>query len=241
WTFQDNLVEQINSSGEQTKDDFPQPPPSTPTKARNLRSPSMVTPKAVRSSLAKSPETVGLKRSASPLQTTETENRNKKSPSSEDENVIKGKTAKSPINSNNSESKDLENRTARSPVSPSISNNVQLKNPEDKTTKSPISSRPPSSRLKNLEEKVAKSPTSSRPPSSVSLKSPEERAIKSPNSPRSPNSLRIKSPDKSSSQMSGKLSPKELRLPKLAPSPIPQETATLSEISTKISLPKLTE
>lgn len=202
----------------------------------------MVTPKAVRSSLAKSPETVGLKRSSSPLQTTETENRNKKNPSSEDENVIKGKTAQSPINSsNNPESKNLENRTAKSPISPPISNNIQLKSPEDKTIKSPTSSRPPSSRLKNLEENVAKSPTSSRPPSNISLKSSEERAIKSPNSPRSPNSLRIKSPDKSSSHMSGKSSPKELRLPKLAPSPTSQETATFSEVSTKISLPKLTE
>ncbi|KAK1137039.1 hypothetical protein K0M31_001567 [Melipona bicolor] len=201
----------------------------------------MVTPKAVRSSLAKSPETVGLKRSSPPLQTTETENRNKKNPSSEDEDVIKGKTAKSPINSNNAESKNLGNRTAKSPISLPIPNNVQLESPEDKTTKSPISSRPPSSRLKNLEEKVAKSPTSSRPPSSTSSRSSEERAIKSPNSPRSPNSLRIKSPDKSSSHTSGKSSPKELRLPKLAPSPTSQETTTLSEVSTKISLPKLTE
>ncbi|XP_043511008.1 microtubule-associated protein tau isoform X1 [Frieseomelitta varia] len=237
---QENLAEETNSSGEQAKDDFPQPPPSTPTKARNLRSPSMVTPKAVRSSLAKSPETVGLKRSSPPLQTTETENRNKKNPSSENENVIKGKTAKSPINSSNTESKNLGNRTAKSPVSPPVPNNDQLESPEDKTTKSPISSRPPSSRLKNLEEKVAKSPTSSRPPSSIS-RSSEERAIKSPNSPRSPNSLRIKSPDKSSSHMSGKSSPKELRLPKLAPSPTSHETTTLSEVSTKISLPKLTE
>ncbi|XP_026300292.1 microtubule-associated protein 2 isoform X6 [Apis mellifera] len=197
---QEHIVEEINSSLEQVKDDLPQPPPSTPTKIQNLPSPSsMVTPKAVRSSLAKSPE-IGSKKNSSSLEIIEKEDGNKKNLSSEDRNIMKNRTAKSPIIShslNNSQAKSPENRTMKSPTSSHILNNSELKSPEDKTMKSPIS-------------------------------------------PRSVNNLRVKSPDKSSSHISGKISPKELRLPKLAPSPTPQEI-TISEVNAKINLPKLTE
>ncbi|XP_043601067.1 microtubule-associated protein 4 isoform X4 [Bombus pyrosoma] len=329
---QDNMVEEINLSTEQAKDDSPQPPPSTPTKAQKLASPSsMVTPQAVRNSLAKSPETVQPRKGSSALETIEVEDGNKENSSSEDKNVIKSRTARSPVNLDSLDSPQLkspENRTAKLPISPRTLNRSELKISEEKTVKSSVSSRPSNSRSKSSEENIAKSPnyprppsssslkssedravkspTSPRPPSSSSLKSPEDRAMKSPtsprpsssslksaedramksvtsprppsssslkspedramesiisprpssgtsvkgledkamkspNSPRPPNSLRLKSPDKSSSHMSRKVSPKELRLPKLAPSPTPQETAIVSEINTKISLPKLTE
>lgn len=182
----------------------------------------MVTPKAVRSSLAKSPE-IGSKKNSSFLETIEKEDGDKKNLSSEDRNIMKKRTVKSPIIShslNNSQAKSPENRTMKSPTSSHILNNSELKSPEDSSTKIP---------------------TSSRPSNNSALKTSEDKTIKSPIFPRSANNLRVKSPDKSSSHISGKISPKELRLPKLAPSPTPQEITTIPEVNAKINLPKLTE
>lgn len=202
----------------------------------------MVTPKAVRSSLAKSPE-IGSKKNSSFLETIEKEDGDKKNLSSEDRNIMKNITVKSPIIShslNNSQAKSPENRTMKSPTSSHILNNSELKSLEDSSTKIPTSSRPSSSsRLKTPEEK--KLSIFSRPSNNSALKTSEDKTIKSPISPRSANNLRVKSPDKSSSHISGKISPKELRLPKLAPSPTLQEITTIPEVNAKINLPKLTE
>lgn len=189
--------------------------------------------------MAKSPE-IGSKKNSSSLETIEKEDKNKKNLSSEDKNIMKNRTAKSPIIShslNIFQAKSPENRTMKSPTSSHVLNNSKPKSPEDSPTKIPTSSRPSSSsRLKNPEEK--KSSTSPRSSDNSSLKTSEDKTMKSPISPHSAN-LQVKSPDKSASHMSGKISPKELRLPKLAPSPIPQEITTVPEA--KINLPKLTE
>ncbi|XP_076383244.1 microtubule-associated protein tau isoform X3 [Megalopta genalis] len=69
----------------------------------------------------------------------------------------------------------------------------------------------------------------------------EEKIIKSPTSPEYPNNPRLKSPDKSSSHTLRKVSPKNIRLPKIVPSPTPPETTPITETHSKISLPKLIE
>ncbi|XP_076759045.1 uncharacterized protein LOC143428209 [Xylocopa sonorina] len=216
-------IEEDISSAKQSKDDSPQPPPSTPTKAQNRPSPSsMVTPKAVRSGLARSPETMGSKKNLSPSDTIEIEDENKIGSNVEDKTLTRSKPAKSPLtlkSPNGSQLKSPENRTPKSPVSPRISNTSELKDSEEKPHKLSSSSRSssPQKELKNTEEKITKSPTS-----------------------RSPKHA-LKSPEKSNAGMARKESPKELRLPKLAPSPTPQETTAPPEINAKINLPKLTE
>ncbi|XP_053977618.1 uncharacterized protein LOC128875771 [Hylaeus volcanicus] len=144
-------------SPEQTKEDLPQPPPTTPTKTQKLPSPSsVVTPKAVRNSFARSSETVRSRKNSSTHETAEVESEMKKSPNLEhSKNITNNKTG--------------------------------------------------------------------RPPSGA----------------HPPNNLRLKSPD--SPRMSGKASPTKLRLPKLAPSPTPQETIPNPDTSPKVSLPKLIE
>ncbi|XP_076295601.1 uncharacterized protein LOC143216439 [Lasioglossum baleicum] len=68
----------------------------------------------------------------------------------------------------------------------------------------------------------------------------DEKIAKSP-SPEYPVNPRLKSPDKSSPNTPRKASPKNIRLPKLAPSPTPPETIPISKTDSKISLPKLIE
>ncbi|XP_017789563.1 PREDICTED: uncharacterized protein LOC108571916 [Habropoda laboriosa] len=222
--FQVKSTEEIDPFTEQTKDDSPQPPPTTPTKAQNLSSQSsMVTPKAVRSSLAKSPETIGLKKGLSPSKILKVEDEIKRNLNSEDKNVTKDKIPKSPTASHsldNLQLKSPENKTARSSISPHTFNN---------------------SELKDLEVEIAESPTSLSSPNSPPPKSPEHKTTNLPNPPRSSHGPQLKSPSKSSSHTSKKLSPKKLQLPKLAPSPTPQRTTAVSEAHAKINLPKLIE
>ncbi|XP_076650730.1 microtubule-associated protein tau isoform X2 [Halictus rubicundus] len=152
-------VEEVNSvSTELLKENLPQPPPTTPTKIRKLPSPSsMVTPKAVRSSFAKSSEAAESKKNPSPKETVKVASETRK--------------------------------------------NLKLAN------------------IKAVaDEKIAKSP-----------------------SPEHPVNPRLKSPDKSSPNTPRKASPINIRLPKLAPSPTPPEAIPISEIHSKISLPKLIE
>lgn len=147
----------------QTKNgDLPQPPPSTPTRGRTVKSPSrVVTPQAVRSSLAKSPTT------------------NKK-------NILPKNTE---------------------PVS----------NTEEIQEKNKINS---SDKKNSIKEDV---PKTSKPA----------------NAPRPPNNLRLK--NKTSPGSPKKTSPHELRLPKLAASPVQQEVNAISETESKLTLPKLIE
>ncbi|XP_078038235.1 microtubule-associated protein tau isoform X2 [Augochlora pura] len=69
----------------------------------------------------------------------------------------------------------------------------------------------------------------------------EEKILKSPTTPEYPNSPRLKSPDKSSPRTPRRVSPKNIRLPKIVPSPTPPETTPITETHSKISLPKLIE
>ncbi|CAK9824161.1 hypothetical protein ANTRET_LOCUS2372 [Anthophora retusa] len=217
-------TEEINTLTEQTKDDLPQPPPTTPTKAQNLPSQSsMVTPKAVRSSLAKSPEAIGLKKSLPPSKILEVEDGIKRNLNSEDKNITKDKIQKLPTASHSVDS-------------------VPLKSPENKTAKSSTFPHDVNdSELKYLEDEIAESPTSLRSPNSPQPKSPDDKTTNLSNSLRPSHSPRLKSPPKSSSHTSKKTSPKKLQLPKLAPSPTPQRTAAVSEVHSNINLPKLIE
>ena len=82
---------------EQRKEDLPQPPPTTPTKTQKPASTaSVVTPKAVRTGLAKSPEVVGSQKIL-PYGTSDVESGIEKSLNGEDsKNTTKDKTMKSP-------------------------------------------------------------------------------------------------------------------------------------------------
>ncbi|XP_031838274.2 microtubule-associated protein tau isoform X2 [Nomia melanderi] len=150
-------TEEVNSlSTEPSKENLPQPPPTTPTKTRKLPSPSsMVTSKAVRNSFAKSSEATESKKNSLSKDTAKAVSESKKNL-----NLENGKTA-------------TEDRTPKSPTSTECSN--------------------------------------------------------------------LKSPNKSSLRTPRKTSPKNIRFPKLAPSPVPPEAVPVSETHSKISLPKLIE
>ncbi|XP_072743392.1 uncharacterized protein Tau isoform X2 [Anoplolepis gracilipes] len=203
-------VESVNGSGSQAQtpvndrhfpsdskiDDNeiqPQPPPSTPTKAVTSPS-SIVTPRAVRSGLAKSPESTTPKRQLAQ----ETEGLT----------LANGQTSKTPLPD---ATNDRNTPKGRSPTSP----------------------RPPSSlRIKSADEKSSLGTPRKTSPGTPRKPSPGTPRKTSPNTPNktSPGTPR-KSP-----------SPRELRLPKLAPSPIPQEASPAApETHSKITLPKLIE
>ncbi|KAK2588601.1 hypothetical protein KPH14_006371 [Odynerus spinipes] len=157
-------VDEDKTQTETKNGDLPQPPPTTPTRGRTVKSPSrVVTPQAVRSSLAKSPTT------------------NKK-------NILPKSTEPVP-NAEETEEKGKINAS------------------EKKTT---------------TQEDLSKS-------------------SKSPNNPRPPNNLRLKGSNKTSPGSPRKTPPNELRLPKLAASPVHQEINTVSETESKLTLPKLIE
>nr|XP_012221483.1 PREDICTED: proteoglycan 4-like [Linepithema humile] len=101
----------------------PQPPPTTPTKTRSVTPPSsIVTPRAVRSGLAKSPEATTPRRQHA-LET-------------EGSTLVNGRTSKTPspdaINDRNT-SKD---RSPRSPISPRPPSSLRVKSAGDKSTPS---------------------------------------------------------------------------------------------------------
>ncbi|XP_014469164.1 PREDICTED: serine/arginine repetitive matrix protein 2 [Dinoponera quadriceps] len=101
---------------------------------------------------------------------------------------------------------------------------------------------------------VADERSASKTPSPDATEGGSAAKSRSPRSPRPPSSLRVKSAsDRSSPRMSPstpsktspgtprKTSPRELRLPKLASSPTPQEASPAPESHSKITLPKLIE
>ncbi|KZC08563.1 Microtubule-associated protein 2, partial [Dufourea novaeangliae] len=96
-----NIEEEKNFLNELLKENLPQPPPTTPIKIRKLPSPtSIVTPKAVRSSFAKSSKATGSKNN---LSSKETDEMAKDSPDLEDSKAItkdKLKNSPSPIETN---------------------------------------------------------------------------------------------------------------------------------------------
>lgn len=161
----------------------PQPPPSTPTKARGVTSPSsIVTPRAVRSGLAKSPESTTPRRQ----------------------------------HAQETEGLTLANGRASTTLSPDATNDRNT--PKGRSPRSPSSPRPPSSlRVKSADDKSS--------PGTPRKTSPGTPNKTSPGTPR-------KTP-----------SPRELRLPKLTSSPIPQENTNpaVPETQSKITLPKLVE
>lgn len=158
------MTDEEKKETEPSSSDLPQPPPSTPTRRRTVKSPSrVVTARAVRSSLAKSPTS----------------------------------------NKNNILPKDTD-----------VPATQNLEKDEDRSEK-------------NITEK--KSP----------IKEDSGKSFKPPSTPpRPPNNLRLKNTNKTSPR---KMSPNELRLPKLATSPVHQEINTVSETSPKLILPKLIE
>lgn len=119
-----------------TKDTSPQPPPSTPTKARTATSPStIVTPKAVRNSLAKSPESVAPKK-------------NLMSPGEHPQ--ING-TQKKGQNSEGTESKGTaKERIIKSPTSPRPPSNLRLKSPDKSSSNTSRKASPKELKLPKL-------------------------------------------------------------------------------------------
>lgn len=71
------------------------------------------------------------------------------------------------------------------------------------------------------------------------VKEESSKSSKPSNPPRPPNNLRLK--NKTSPGSPKKTSPNELRLPKLAASPVHSEVNTVSETESKLTLPKLIE
>ncbi|XP_071635621.1 uncharacterized protein Tau isoform X2 [Temnothorax longispinosus] len=200
-------VESLNGSGSQIQtsveddpndsktsdNEMPQPPPSTPTKVRGAVSPSsVVTPRAVKSGLAKSPDAT----TATP-----------------------------------------RGQFTQETGGPTLANGRTFKTPSPDVTNSKGTPKGRSAR---------RSPTSPRPPSSLRVRSAGDES--SPGTPRkpSPGTPRKPSPGTPSrispSTPRKTPSPKELRLPKLASSPIPQEASpAAAETHSKITLPKLIE
>jgi len=167
----------------------PHPPPTTPTKTRSVTPPSsIVTPQAVKSGLAKSPEATTPKR--------------QHALEAEGSILANGRTSKTPSPDAINDKNTTKDRSSRSPISPRPPSSLRVKSAGDKST--------PSTSGKT-------SPGTPRTSPLISNKT-------SPATPR-------KTP-----------SPKALRLPKLAPSPIPQEASpATTETQVKISLPKLME
>ncbi|XP_076161850.1 uncharacterized protein LOC143143883 [Ptiloglossa arizonensis] len=131
-----NTEEDKCFSPEQTKEDLPQPPPTTPTKTQKLPSPSsMVTPKAIRNSFAKSSEAVESKRKLSTHKIAETE-------------------SEMNTNQNLENSKNVTNDKATKPSTHPL-NNFQLKIPDKSTSRIPGKTSPTKLRL----PKLAPSPT----------------------------------------------------------------------------------
>ncbi|KAL6434061.1 hypothetical protein ACFW04_005900 [Cataglyphis niger] len=192
----------------------PQPPPSTPTKARGVTSPSsIVTPRAVRSGLAKSPESTTPRRQIGQ----ETEGL---TPA----NRRASKTPSPDATNDRNTSKD---RSPRSPTSPRPPSSLRVKSANDKSSP-------------NTPRKTSPSTPSKTSPGTPSKTSPGTPSKTSPGTPSktSPGTL-----NKTSSDTPRKTpSPRELRLPKLASSPIPQEASPAApETHSKITLPKLIE
>ncbi|XP_076677732.1 microtubule-associated protein tau isoform X2 [Andrena cerasifolii] len=112
------IIDEMKSlSTEQRKEDLPQPPPTTPTKTQKPASTSsIVTPKAVRTGLAKSPEVAGSKRNL-PYGTSDVESGMEKSLNGEDsKNTTKNKAMKSPTSpqtQNSFQQKNLDKNTSR--------------------------------------------------------------------------------------------------------------------------------
>ncbi|XP_036145564.1 proteoglycan 4 [Monomorium pharaonis] len=98
-----------------------------------------------------------------------------------------------------------------------------------------------------------RSPTSPRPPSSLRVRAADDKSLPgtsrktSPGTPRktspgTPRKISPGTPNRISPATPRQTpSPKELRLPKLAPSPISQEANPVVETHSKITLPKLIE
>ncbi|XP_011699080.1 PREDICTED: proteoglycan 4-like [Wasmannia auropunctata] len=174
----------------------PQPPPSTPTKTRGAVSPSsVVTPRAVRSGLARSPEAT---------------------------------TPRGRLAQETGGAATLANGLASKVPAPDVTNSGGT--PKGRSPgRSPTSPRPPSS----LRVRSAGDKSSPGTPRQISPGTPRQTSPGTPSriSPRTPRSPR-KTP-----------SPKELRLPKLASSPMSRSEASpaIAESHSKISLPKLIE
>ncbi|XP_071562797.1 uncharacterized protein, partial [Temnothorax nylanderi] len=178
-------VEDDPNDSKTSDNEMPQPPPSTPTKVRGAVSPSsVVTPRAVKSGLAKSPDAT----TATP--------RGQLTQETGGSTLANGRTFKTP--------------------SPDVTNSKGT--PKGRSPR--------------------RSPTSPRPPSSLRVRSAGDKS--SPGTPRKPSPG---TPSRISPSTPRKTpSPKELRLPKLASSPIPQEASpAAAETHSKITLPKLTE
>ncbi|XP_070172154.1 mucin-2 isoform X2 [Polyergus mexicanus] len=197
----------------------PQPPPSTPTKARGVTSPSsIVTPRAVRSGLAKSPESTMSGRQL--VQETE------------GLTLANGRASKTPSPDATNDRNTPKGRSPRSPRPPS---SLRVKSVDDKTflnTPKKTSPDRPGKTYPGTSSKTSPGTPSKTSPDTPSKTSPDTPSKTSPGTPSKTSSG---TPRKTSS-------PRELHLPKLASSPIPQEASpTAPEIHSKITLPKLIE
>ncbi|XP_014601435.1 PREDICTED: microtubule-associated protein tau isoform X3 [Polistes canadensis] len=152
----------------------------------------------------------------------ETETRSSELPQPPPSTPTRGRTVKSPSRVVTAQA--VRSSLAKSPTS--NKNNILPKDADSPATQN-LEKNEDSRNEKNITEK--KSP----------MKEDSGKSLKPPSTPpRPPNNLRLKNINKTSP---GKMSPNELRLPKLATSPVHQEINTVSETSPKLILPKLIE
>ncbi|XP_015178629.1 PREDICTED: microtubule-associated protein futsch-like isoform X2 [Polistes dominula] len=152
----------------------------------------------------------------------ETETRNSDLPQPPPSTPTRGRTVKSP-------SRVVTAQAVRSSLAKSPTSNKNNVLPKDADVP------PAAQNLQRDEDRSEKTITEKKSP----IKEDSVKSLKPPSTPpRPPNNLKLKYTNKTSPR---KTSPNELRLPKLATSPVHQEINTVSETSPKLILPKLIE